>query len=614
MGMGIASISGVVDSAGNGWYCLGYGEGKTYEAMDMAQLAKHALLPFSLLLFLTAFAAMADTSFRFVAVGDTRGTNSTTDTVNDVVVTEIRNQLLTENIDLVMVDGDLVYSGTQPELEHWATLFMDPLLQAGIAVYPTRGNHDSSMTAWNAVFAGARALPANGPGASEVTYSVDHKTALFVALDRLPAKLAVNQAWLDPVLAANTQPHVFVMNHYPAYAVVHTDCLDDNPADRDAFWDSMGAAGCRVYFCGHDHLYNHARVQDVSGNWIHQYLVGSGGAPFHTWSGTYADPSVEGILNLQNNGYCVVDVAGAQVTLTFKRRGASPNFTPYTAADTYTYISPLAKVTADFSASPTTGLSPLDVTFNDATTSNVEDIAGWLWDFGDGTGSTEQDPSHSYAAAGDYTVKLTVTTAHMQADKTRQSYVHVDSVPPTGAIVINGNRSATNSAQVTLALNWSAGSGGSVTRMRFSNDGATWSAWQTLQASLPYALPGGDGYKTVRVQYMDQKQNRSAVFSDYIRLDTAPPTGGIVINNGALTTASPSVTLGLIWSDGAGAGVTRMRFSDNGSTWTAWESQKATRAHTLPAGLGYHTVRVQYTDAAGNYSTIYSDYIKLVAP
>jgi hypothetical protein len=56
-----------------------------------------------------------------------------------------------------------------------------------------------------------------------------------------------------------------------------------------------------------------------------------------------------------------------------------------------------------------------------------------------------------------------------------------------------------------------------------------------------------------------------------------------------------------------------MRFSDNGATWTAWEPLKATRAHTLPAGPGYHTVRVQYYDAAQNYSAVYSDYIRLLA-
>jgi len=185
--------------------------------------------------------------------------------------------------------------------------------------------------------------------------------------------------------------------------------------------------------------------------------------------------------------------------------------------------------------------------------------------------------------------------------------------PITGSIVINGNRSATNNATVTLSLAWSGGAGTGVVRMRFSDDGATWTAWQSLAATIPHVLPSGDGHKTVRVQYLDSKNLRSPVFSDYIRLDTTPPTGSIVINDGASSTTTQAVTLKLTYADD-GAGVTRMRFSDNGSTWTYWMLPSATKTYTLPAGLGYHTVRVQYLDGAGNYSAVYNDYIKLIAP
>jgi formylglycine-generating enzyme required for sulfatase activity len=189
----------------------------------------------------------------------------------------------------------------------------------------------------------------------------------------------------------------------------------------------------------------------------------------------------------------------------------------------------------------------------------------------------------------------------------------VDTTPPTGTIIINSNRSATNSANVTLALTWSDGDSGSgVSRMRFSNDGATWSVWEVLAVTRVYTLPAGaDGHRTVRVQFLDKANNRSAMFSDYIRLDTTPPTGTIVINGAASVATSQAVTLGLTWSDGTGAGVSRMRLSDNGSTWTAWEPPTATRAHTLPLPNGYHTVRVQYLDGANNYSAVFNDFINL---
>jgi hypothetical protein len=190
-----------------------------------------------------------------------------------------------------------------------------------------------------------------------------------------------------------------------------------------------------------------------------------------------------------------------------------------------------------------------------------------------------------------------------------------DAVGPEGSILINGNRSTTNTRNVTLALTWSDGTDGSgVARMRFSDDGSTWSAYESLTPSKSYTLPvGDDGYRTVRVQFIDLANNRSATCSDYIRLDRSVPTGAITINNGASTTTTRSVTLKLNYAD-TGSGVARMRFSDNGSTWTTWLYPAATKAYTLPAGLGYHTVRAQYLDGANNYSPVYNDYIKLVTP
>ena len=203
---------------------------------------------------------------------------------------------------------------------------------------------------------------------------------------------------------------------------------------------------------------------------------------------------------------------------------------------------------------------------------------------------------------------LTVT---MNADAMR---IAVFRIPITGSILINNALSTTTSPDVTLALTWGGGEGTGPTRMRFSDDGAHWTAWETLKATRAYTLPGPDGYKTVRVQYRDSLGNNSPVFSDYIRLDSTPPTGTIIINNGASTTASRSVSLGLTWTDGAGSGVGRMRFSDDGAHWTAWETLKHTRAYMLPLPNGYHTVRVQYRDLAGNTSIVYNDYIKLAMP
>ena len=61
---------------------------------------------------------------------------------------------------------------------------------------------------------------------------------------------------------------------------------------------------------------------------------------------------------------------------------------------------------ANFTSDVTTGLAPLDISFTDLSTGNTN---AWLWDFGDGTTSTERNPVHTYTAPGYFSVSLTVS-------------------------------------------------------------------------------------------------------------------------------------------------------------------------------------------------------------
>lgn len=85
-------------------------------------------------------------------------------------------------------------------------------------------------------------------------------------------------------------------------------------------------------------------------------------------------------------------------------------------------------IVADFSSSPTSGCAPLIVEFTDSSTGIG--INEWSWDFGDGGTSNEKDPSHTYNAAGTYTVSLTASSGDTCSDsKTKTAYITVNDVP-----------------------------------------------------------------------------------------------------------------------------------------------------------------------------------------
>ena len=86
-------------------------------------------------------------------------------------------------------------------------------------------------------------------------------------------------------------------------------------------------------------------------------------------------------------------------------------------------------------------------------------------------------------------------------------------------------------------------------------------------------------------------------------IDKTAPSGTLVINSGAAATNSRNVTLALSATD-ALSGVTQMRFSNTGTSFSAAEAYAPTKAWTLTTGAGTKTVYVQFKDAVGNWSTV----------
>ena len=141
---------------------------------------------------------------------------------------------------------------------------------------------------------------------------------------------------------------------------------------------------------------------------------------------------------------------------------------------------------ADFSGSPTNGLAPLSVHFTDL--SSVPGPSAWLWNFGDGSTSSTQNPTHLYAAAGTYDVRLDVTGSNGVVTAQKLAYVTVSastvSYQPglTGSYYDNLEFTGFKFSRVdsTIDFNWGFGS----PDPRIGND--TYSVEWTGQVSPRY--------------------------------------------------------------------------------------------------------------------------------
>jgi len=88
----------------------------------------------------------------------------------------------------------------------------------------------------------------------------------------------------------------------------------------------------------------------------------------------------------------------------------------------FNWLSEVEPPVADFSAQPTAGGVLLEIQFTDK---SVGDISNWQWDFGDGMGSSEQNPSHAYNNIGRYSVRLQVTGPDGADMELKHNYIDV---------------------------------------------------------------------------------------------------------------------------------------------------------------------------------------------
>ncbi len=194
-----------------------------------------------------------------------------------------------------------------------------------------------------------------------------------------------------------------------------------------------------------------------------------------------------------------------------------------------------------------------------------------------------------------------------------------DIAPPSGSLSVDGGAQYTSALTVALGVsgsdplvaNYTAGTSddaSGVAQMQFSNDNTIWSPWEPFVTGKSWTLAPGEGTKTVYARVRDAAGNVSATFSKeiYLFFDSQGPNVQMKINDGSPLTSKTGVTLSLMATDNfSGTPDLQMRFSNNWTTWSDWESYRATRQWDIPSGDGSKVVYCQVKDKAGNVTTVY---------
>ncbi|MBP6402887.1 MAG: T9SS type B sorting domain-containing protein, partial [Bacteroidia bacterium] len=114
------------------------------------------------------------------------------------------------------------------------------------------------------------------------------------------------------------------------------------------------------------------------------------------------------------------------------------------------------------------GCAPLSAIFHDNSVITNGNIAGWLWNFGDGAVSTDQHPVHLFDDGGQYDVSLTVVSdLGCQASFTQAGAIRVFGQPladftadPLVTDILTPTVHFTNLSQGFTSYQWQFGDGG----------------------------------------------------------------------------------------------------------------------------------------------------------
>ncbi len=246
----------------------------------------------------------------------------------------------------------------------------------------------------------------------------------------------------------------------------------------------------------------------------------------------------------------------------------------------------LDTVTADFTATPTEGILPLEVTFTNSSTNATT----YNWNFGDGETSSDESPVHTYANTGTYTVSLTASNADYSDTETKTDFITV--IPETvtagyTATPIEGvmplEVTFTNTSENAITYNWDFGDG------------------ETSSEESPVHTYANAGNYTVKLIALNNGNNDTLIKANYITVNLPAP----VANFSAVPTSGDQPLSVAFTDESENAETWSWNFDDGGT------SIEQNPSHTFSNGT--YSITLLITNPSGNNS-ITKDNLIVVGP
>ncbi len=232
---------------------------------------------------------------------------------------------------------------------------------------------------------------------------------------------------------------------------------------------------------------------------------------------------------------------------------------------------------ADFSGTPTSGPPGQTVQFSDLSTNSPNQ---WSWNFGDPASggsntSTQQNPSHTYAAAGQYTVSLTATNGSGSSNPaTKTNYITITSGGGGSTITLDPVADAQVYSSST-SKNY-----GTLSTIRAK--GGTSSIYQSFLRFNVTGLSGSVTGVKLRLFVTDASPNTQSVYpvadtswgETAITWNNAPAMGGTALGAATAPTASSYVEINLSTAAVTGNGLVSFGLQSNGTNSAIFSSRE----------------------------------------